>query len=160
MILGVMDSIFLLRLGFVKSGSHLECLHATVGETIEMYEYQKGLFSFMAVLLSEAQTEIPVKSVNHTNLTFCHRLRSYFEGAIMLRILCAWEENNHIQIMPPVLFLAKAACCQSLGLMLNQRDLSLGALPALCCAPVVEEVLVYCLHDLVKYVYMNDDQLV
>lgn len=147
----------MLRLGFVKSGSHLECLHATVGETIEMYEYQKGLFSFMAVLLSEAQTEIPVKSVNHTNLTFCHRLkRSYFEGAIMLRILCAWEEDDHIHITPPVPFLAKAACCQSLG----QRDLSLGALPALCCAPLVEEVLVYCLHDLVKYVYMNDDQLV
>lgn len=99
MILGAMDSIFLLRLGFVKSGSHLECLHATVGGTIEMYEYQKGLFSFMAVLLSEAQTEIPVKSVNHTNLTFCHRLkRSYFEGAIMLRILCVRGKKTIIFI--------------------------------------------------------------
>lgn len=44
--------------------------------------------------------------------------------------------------------------------MPGRRDLSLGAPPALCCAPLVEEVLVYCLHDLVKYVYMNDDQLV
>lgn len=48
----------------------------------------------------------------------------------------------------------------AVNLMLSRRDLSLGAPPALCCAPLVEEVLVYCLHDLVKYVYMNDDQLV
>lgn len=27
-----------------------------------------------------------------------------------------------------------------------------GALPAVCCAPLVEEVLIYCLHDLVKYI--------
>lgn len=74
---------------------------------------------------------------------------------IMLRIL----RHAH----PPVLFRASVeipACCQSLGLTLSWRDLSLGAPPALCCAPLVEEVLVYCLHDLVKYVYMNDDQLV
>lgn len=44
--------------------------------------------------------------------------------------------------------------------MLSRQDLSLGALPALCCAPPVEDVLVYCLHDLVKYVYINDDQLI
>lgn len=44
--------------------------------------------------------------------------------------------------------------------LLSQQDLSPGRLSALCCAPLVEEVLVYCLHDLVKYVYMNDDQLV
>lgn len=73
-----------------------------------------------------------------------------------------WGENAkiHIPLTLPVLLLAPAACCQSLGLMLSQQDLSLGALPALCCAPLVEEVLVYCLHDLVKYVYMNDDQLI
>lgn len=44
------------------SGSHLDRLHATVGETTEMYEYQMDFlffpFSLMAVLLSEAQTEI------------------------------------------------------------------------------------------------------
>lgn len=45
-------------------------------------------------------------------------------------------------------------------LLLSQQDLSPGPLSALCCAPLVEEVLVYCLHDLVKYVYMNDDRLV
>lgn len=45
-------------------------------------------------------------------------------------------------------------------LLLRQQDLSLGPLSALCCAPLVEEVLVYCLHDLVKYVYMNYDRLV
>lgn len=45
-------------------------------------------------------------------------------------------------------------------LLLCQQDLSPGPLSALCCAPLVEEVLVYCLHDLVKYVYMNDDRLV
>lgn len=42
-------------------------------------------------------------------------------------------------------------------LLLSQQDLSPGPLSALCCAPLVEDVLVYCLHDLVKYVYMNDD---
>lgn len=73
-----------------------------------------------------------------------------------------WGENAqiHISLTLPVLLLAPGACCQSLGLMLSQQDLSLGALPALCCAPLVEEVLVYRLHDLVKYVYMNDDQLI
>jgi len=44
--------------------------------------------------------------------------------------------------------------------MLSRWDLSLCSPPPLCCAPLVEEVLVYCLHDLVKYVYMNNDQLV
>lgn len=48
--------------GLVTSGSHLDRLHATVGETTEMYEYQMDFlffsFSLMAVLLSEAQTEI------------------------------------------------------------------------------------------------------
>lgn len=34
-------------------------------------------------------------------------------------------------------------------------DLSLGAPPALCCAPLVEEVLVYCLHDLVNIFYIK-----
>lgn len=56
---------FLAQTGFVMSGSDLNCLHAYVGENIEMYEYQKETFIFylfiffMAVLLSEAQTEIP-----------------------------------------------------------------------------------------------------
>lgn len=90
-----MDSIFLLRLAYVKSGSHLEHLHAAVGEIIEMYEYQKDFFSFMAVLLSEAQTEIPAKSVNHTNLTY-HRLRrSYIKGVIMLRSLCVRRKRSY-----------------------------------------------------------------
>lgn len=52
----------LAQTGFVKSGSDLECLHASVwGKNIEMYEYQMEIsFVFMAVLLSEAQTEIPI----------------------------------------------------------------------------------------------------
>lgn len=117
----------------------------------------------MAVLLSEAQTEIPAKSVNHTNLTYS----TIVSGGVILKVQLRWEapdweENGRIHVMPvhPVQLLAIASCCQSLSLMPSQRDLSLGALPALCCAPLVEEVLVYCLHDLVKYVYMNDDQLV
>lgn len=63
----------LAQTGFVKSGSDLECLHASVGEKRQkMCEKSKGSFSFffllvfffclMAVLLSEAQTEIPHKS--------------------------------------------------------------------------------------------------
>lgn len=117
----------------------------------------------MAVLLSEAQTEIPAKSVNHTNLTYS----TIVSGGVILKVQLRWEapdweEKGRIHVMPvhPVQLLAIASCCQSLSLMPSQRDLSLGALPALCCAPLVEEVLVYCLHDLVKYVYMNDDQLV
>lgn len=30
--------------GFVKSGSHLDCLHANVGETINISEYKKKTF--------------------------------------------------------------------------------------------------------------------
>lgn len=36
----------LAQTGFVKSGSDLECLHASVGENIEMFDYQKETFFF------------------------------------------------------------------------------------------------------------------
>lgn len=94
-----------------------------------------------------------------------HRVRrSYLEGVIMLRIRCTWEENdhNHITLILPSVsdkHLNIQLLSVSGSFLPGRRDLSLGAPPALCCAPLVEEVLV-CLHDLVKYVYMNDDQLV
>lgn len=49
MILGVMDSIYyiLAQTGLVKNGSDPECLHASVGENIETYEYQKDFFLFL-----------------------------------------------------------------------------------------------------------------
>lgn len=51
----------LAQTGFVKSGSDLEWLHASVWENIETYEYQKNTFFCLVLwLLSEAQTEIPV----------------------------------------------------------------------------------------------------
>lgn len=34
----------LAQTGFVKNGSDLKCLHASVGENIEVYEYQKETF--------------------------------------------------------------------------------------------------------------------
>lgn len=66
-----------------------------LGKSSKCMNIKKDFFSFMAVLLSEAQTEIPAKSVNHTNLTY-HRLRrSYFNGAIMLRSLCVRRKRSY-----------------------------------------------------------------
>lgn len=57
------------------------------GETIEMYEYQKDFISFMAVLLPEAQTEIPVKSLTHQPDLLPSSLEECSEGAITPRFL-------------------------------------------------------------------------
>lgn len=82
------------------------------------------------------------------------------EGAITLSILRNPLGNRiHITLILTCLFGVILTLIAAV-LLLSQQDLSLGPLSALCCAPLVEEVLVYCLHDLVKYVYMNDDRLV
>lgn len=48
MILGFFGLNILAQTGFVKNGSDMKCLHASVGENIEMYEYQKEtLFVFV-----------------------------------------------------------------------------------------------------------------
>lgn len=105
----------------------------------------------MAVLLPEAQTEIPTQQESPLTIWTLFMLRDKF---------------IHVTPVLPVLFLMSvqiSVSCRFAAqarLSLSRRDLSLGAPPALCCAPLVEEVLIYCLHDLVKYVYMNDDQLV
>lgn len=98
----------LAQTGFVKSGSDLECLHASVGENIEMYEYQKEtfFFCFMAVLLSEAQTEIPVS-------LYITRIQPSSMGELFWRCNYAgeshyaWEGNNliHIKLILPILCL-------------------------------------------------------
>lgn len=149
----------LAQTGFVKSGSDLQRLHASVGENIEIVWISKGdsFFKLLFVLfygcsVSRGSNWDPFKFVKHKNppaILLVHRKKTIIFMSRLSSLSCFWQ----------------SASCQCLSLAqarlrLSQRDLSLGAPPALCCAPLVEEVLVYCLHDLVKYVYMNDDQLV
>lgn len=112
----------------------------------------------MAVLLSEAQTEIPPPL--KPNLFTPALVFGSSEGAITWRILRNPLGNRiHVTLVLTRLFKIILILIAAV-LLLCQQDLSPGPLSALCCAPLVEEVLVYCLHDLVKYVYMNDDRLV
>ena len=124
----------LAQTGFVKTD--LECVHASVGGGGLL------LFCFMAVSLPEAQTEIPVSWWKDENLTFLSGQRRV--TVKMQRIHCAWGRTQ-------ILF---TSCSSSLfwhrcvgdypagrgpvvlagaRLTLSQRDLSLGAPPALCC---------------------------
>lgn len=157
----------LAQTGFVKKGSDLECLHALVGENTENVRISKGEFFFVLWLFCYQRLKLRSPYICNTHESNLPPWVRYSAGAITLRIHYAWEGHNHIHIklIPPVLCRSNvhtSSSCQSLSLApahvpLTRRDLSLGAPPALCCAPLVEEVLVYCLHDLVKYVYMNDD---
>jgi len=80
-----------------------------VGENIEMYEYKKEILlfvclfvCFMAVLLLEAQTEIPISLHTHW-LSSCQEDRS--RGKIVSIIHCVWEGNHQTMLILPVLFM-------------------------------------------------------
>lgn len=147
--LDVVDSLYSCSdWGLVKSASHLECLHAAVrgwgggsgwgkGGTIEIYEYQKDFLSFMAVLFARGSNWDPpplhpVKSLTHQPTCRRRRRGFYRKGAAALG--------------------AGGGCGREGVSGISAWTLCL----ALCCAPLVERVLVYCfLHDLVNYVYIE-----
>lgn len=117
------------------------------GETIEMYEYQMDFVLFLLWLFCYQRLRLRSPSTPIPDLTTPRPSSS--EGPVKRRI----PRKSHPYCTHLILITVFVP-------LLSQQDLSPGPLSALCCAPLVEDVLVYCLHDLVKYVYMNDDRLV
>lgn len=136
-------TLFWLRLGLWRVILTWSVCMLFVRENTEMYEYQKetSLFCFflsffvcfMAVLLSEAQTEIP-KSLEITVISPSSIGTRHVRKSIQ-RIHNKWEENkhNHIMFILPVLFLTKCLNVRRLSVSRSgSRGISVCALRLLC----------------------------